>query len=162
MKRKKKSIVFPCPVKVIFDNKQKLSGSIPLLPAGPTPGYFSPLSRVLNGDREFLPFEDAAGKEMLIGRKKILTIEADFQDSREGEEAFSAAKFDYVSLTIYDGTSVSGILSFSAPKSQSRMSDFFNRPDVFVVLEKEGGLFYVRKSAISVVSFWDEESEKPC
>ena len=150
----------PCAVTLVFQDRQTLSGTIPLLPDPTHPRGITPLARLLNSERRFLPFEPEDKKILLVARQALLMVKIPTKDPAADLE-IPTPNFDFIHLHLLNGDSVSGTVSFVAPPSDSRMSDFFNRPEAFVPVEKDEHLLFISKSAIATISFWETGRSKP-
>jgi hypothetical protein len=108
------------------------------------------LDEFLNRDRSFLPVRSkTTDRSFIVNRSAVVAAEAgaDAPVLFRLEEAV-ASSIDLVQVQLSNGTSVEGTLLLSAPPEHARVSDFFNRKEIFLPLETGERVVYLNKQHV--------------
>jgi len=114
-------------------------------------------SDVLNGPVTFIPATDNQGKFILLQRDSVLAlsvaaVEEHLDDVPAPEElAPDDVKSHLVDVTMEDGTTIRGIVTYLMPEPQRRLQDFLNTSGLFMALREDGMVHLVNKRRIAQV-----------
>ncbi|MBF0474236.1 MAG: hypothetical protein HQK59_00175, partial [Deltaproteobacteria bacterium] len=89
----------------------------------------------LNKKEQFFPFLAQGTKgAVLVNRKNIVRVSLSQSERTMSEEISRQEK---VSITLYDGVSMEGVVCVNMPSECGRLSDFLNQIDQFMYLSCE-------------------------
>jgi hypothetical protein len=113
----------------------------------------TPIEAILDGSKDFFPFGLQGGENALICRAAIRHISLPAKSPGLQELPPAGVSFDLVRVRLDSGEEISGILRVVTPDGAARMSDIFNSPARFVVLDLGDRIVLVNKSRVVRVFF---------
>jgi len=125
--------------------------------AGRDSGFERP-SELLNGPGAFLPVTRTEGEFSLFRRDAVLFVTVPAAEELGGErplpEEFPSEEVHstLVELTLEGGPSIRGWIRYLRPDNRSRLVDFLNEPERFLIVRTEELVHLVNKNRIVAVS----------
>ena len=119
-------------------------------------GYERP-SDLLNGSLRFLPAMDERGELVMLNRDSLSVVsvpaehEFDSGTPRPEDLAEGDTTQALVTVTLVDGSTIRGLLTYLLPESHRRLQDFLNLEDRFLTLHDAGFARFVNKLRIAHV-----------
>ncbi|HZI95435.1 MAG TPA: hypothetical protein VFE84_14410 [Patescibacteria group bacterium] len=120
------------------------------------PGFERP-SDLLNGSMCFLPAMDEHGDLVMLNRDSLTVVsvsaehEFGIDTPRPEELAADDATRALVAVTLIDGSTIRGLLTYLLPESHRRLQDFLNQEDRFLTLHEGSSAKLVNKLRIARV-----------
>ena len=119
---------------------------------------FERLSDLLNGDKPFIPASDEEGKLTFLHRDALEMVTVKAEHEFGGDVLMAAALSSdqatvrRVEITLSDGTTLKGNISYLMPEGRKRLQDYLNEGDPFIPLREGDRLRFVNKSGILKLS----------
>jgi hypothetical protein len=107
---------------------------------------------LLNGRHEFIPaFDEAAGAMTFLRLAGLPVVRVAHALEVEDDELTLPTEAD-VDVTLLDGTTLGGLISFVRPPDRSRLVDVLNEPAPFLRLLQGDLVAYVNKRHVACVA----------
>ncbi len=115
------------------------------------------LSDLLNGPNDFIPALEAdTGTMTFLNRSAVVVAEAGAEAERNGEGEVTIPTEHAVEITLTDGRSLRGHVSFVLPPDHSRLADFLNDGTLFLPLHADSRVRLVHKGHVTRVVLVEE------
>lgn len=112
------------------------------------------VSDLLNGEAEFIPALDPSRNAMTFNnRAGLLWVAVDVQEEPASSESHTIPTEHEVELTLSDGSTLSGLVSYVLPPDRARVVDFLNEaPQFFRVLQGDRVTLVNKRHVAQVVA----------
>ncbi len=119
-------------------------------------------SDILNGPREFIPMNDARDGFVFLQRDALLVVKVALEHERGDEPTLEEMGGEgvttvRVAVTLEDGSSLQGRVSFLLPEGQRRFQNLLNNDDLFLPVRDDEHVSFVNKRRILKVSVVEKE-----
>ena len=115
------------------------------------------MDELLGSDRAFVPVRTRDGRDRIVNRDAILSLEVDADAPTSLQRAVAAGgtggTVEFVRIELSDGSVVEGALRMLGPAPNRRVSDLFNGPERFLPVETGGRIVFVNKRRVVWVGF---------
>ena len=110
------------------------------------------LSDLLNGESDFIPALETETRAMtFLNRAAVVIAEADADAERAGADELTIPTEHVIELTLADGRTLRGHVSYVLPPDRARLADYLNDGRLFLPLHAESRILLVHKRHITRV-----------
>ncbi len=110
------------------------------------------LSDLLNGASDFIPALESETRQMtFLARGAVMIAEADAEAERTGLDELTIPNEHAIEMTLMDGRTLRGHVSYVLPPDHARLADFLNDGTLFLPLHAGSRVLLVHKRYVTRV-----------